>query len=248
MSTTVNDGLVKAVRERLRELANPERAGEMRAYMKSAMPFHGVPGSARKPVVKELFAAYPLVDKAAWLATIQTLWREATHREERYSAVDLAGHRPYRPWHDPDLLALHDELIVTGAWWDFVDEIAIRHIGPILSGHRDTVTPIMRTWSTNPDRWRRRTSVICQIKAKSTTDTTLLADCIEANVDDRDFFLRKGIGWALREHAKTDATWVRRFVATHPELSPLSIREALKHVGPEPGEPAPGSPDDHLIE
>lgn len=228
----MNDELVAAVRERLRALADPVRAARMRAYMKSDMPFRGVPGSMRKPVVRELFAAHPIADRSVWRATVLALWRTAEFREERYVAVELAGHRPYTRWHDPDLLAMYEELIVTGAWWDYVDEVAIRHVGPILSGHRDTVTPVLRAWSVDPDRWKRRTSIICQIKAKGGTDPALLRDTIESTMDDRDFFLRKGIGWALREHAKTDAVWVQRFVADHPALSPLSVREALKHVGP----------------
>lgn len=227
----MNNELVNAVRGELRALADPVRAEQMRAYMKSTMPFHGVPGSVRKPLLRRLFAEYPLAGKTSWLATVRTLWRDATYREERYVAIELAGHRPYLAWHGPDLLPHYEELIVTGAWWDFVDELAIRHVGPILFAHRDAVTPVMRAWSTDADRWKRRTSVICQIKARADTDLALLADAIEANLDDRDFFLRKGIGWALRQHAKTDAGWVQRFVATHPGLSPLSVREALKHVG-----------------
>jgi 3-methyladenine DNA glycosylase AlkD len=89
----------------------------------------------------------------------------------------------------------------------------------------------MLAWSTDQDLWKRRTSVICQIKAKADTDLDLLTSCIEATVDDRDFFLRKAIGWALREHAKTDPAWVLEFVSTHPTLSPLSRREATKHLG-----------------
>jgi len=226
----MNNDLVTAVRAELRALADPDRAAAMRAYMKSAMPFVGVPGSLRKPLVRRVFAAYPCDSKDDWRSTVRTLWRDATYREERYIAVELAGHRPYLVWHGPDLLPDYMELIVTGAWWDFTDEIAIRHIGPILAAHRDVVTPVMRAWSTDADRWKRRTSVICQIKAKADTDLALLTDCVEANVDDRDFFLRKGIGWALREHAKTDPAWVRRFVADHPRLSPLSVREACKHL------------------
>lgn len=226
----MNNDLVTAVRAELRALADPDRATEMRAYMKSAMPFLGVPGSLRKPLVRRVFKAYPCDSKGDWLATVRTLWRDATYREERYVAVELAGHRPYLVWHGPDLLPDYAELIVTGAWWDYTDELAIRHVGPILAAHRDVVTPIVRAWSTDADRWKRRTSVICQIKAKADTDRALLADCVEANLDDRDFFLRKGIGWALREHAKTDPAWVRRFVADHPGLSPLSVREALKHL------------------
>ena len=89
----------------------------------------------------------------------------------------------------------------------------------------------MRTWSRDADRWRRRTSVICQLGSKAATDADLLADCVEANLADPDFFLCKGIGWALREQAKTDPGWVLAFVQTHPTLSPLSRREALKHLG-----------------
>jgi 3-methyladenine DNA glycosylase AlkD len=88
----------------------------------------------------------------------------------------------------------------------------------------------MRTWSTDTDRWRRRVSIICQLGSKDATDLELLRDTIEANISDQDFFLRKAIGWALRQHARVDAAWVRAFVDSHPELSPLSRREALKHL------------------
>jgi 3-methyladenine DNA glycosylase AlkD len=121
-------------------------------------------------------------------------------------------------------------MIVTGAWWDFVDEIAPRFVGPLRISYPDTVTPLLRDWATDADRWRRRSSVICQIGAKADTDLALLAYAIEANVADRDFFLRKAIGWALRHHARTDPDWVRAFVDAHPDLSGLSRREALKHL------------------
>ena len=89
----------------------------------------------------------------------------------------------------------------------------------------------MREWATDDDRWLRRTAVICQVGAKDRTDLDLLSHAIEANLDDRDFFLRKAIGWALRQHARTDPDWVRAFVAAHDDrLSGLSRREALKHL------------------
>jgi len=87
----------------------------------------------------------------------------------------------------------------------------------------------MREWSCDCDRWRRRTSIISQLHAKGAADVDLLRDCVAANFGDRDFFVRKAIGWALREYSKTDGEWVRRFVREHRgELSPLSAREALK--------------------
>ena len=92
---------------------------------------------------------------------------------------------------------------------------------------------MLREWAVDEDRWLRRTSVIAQLLAKDRTDLDLLSTAIDANLDDRDFFLRKAIGWALRQHARTDPQWVRTFVADRGDrLSPLSRREALKHVGP----------------
>jgi 3-methyladenine DNA glycosylase AlkD len=122
-------------------------------------------------------------------------------------------------------------MIVTGAWWDHVD--AVSHlVGAVLLAHPAELGPLLREWSTDTDRWLRRTSIICQLGFKARTDTDLLATVITANVSDREFFVRKAIGWALRDFARTDPDWVRQFVSAHvAELSPLSRREALKHLG-----------------
>ncbi len=232
VSVTVDAGLVTAVRAALADAADPAKADPMQAYMKSDMPFRGVPTPARRALSRAVFAAHPTTERSAWVATVRELWDAATYREERYVAIELTGDRRARDWQDPGTLAVYEHLIVTGAWWDYVDDLAIRRVGPILRAHPAETTPLLRAWAHDEDRWRRRTAVLCQVGAKGATDTDLLAYAITANLDNRDFFLRKGIGWALREHAKTDPDWVRDFVATHIErLSPLSRREALKHIG-----------------
>lgn len=228
--TTEISALVTAVRAGLAELADQAKAPDMQRYMKSEMPFRGVPAPGRRELARRLFTACPLSDVESWRATVLSLWREAEFREERYLAVDLTGERRYAAWQRPDLVPMYEELIVTGAWWDFVDELASRRIGPLLQAHRRTMTPVLRRWATDPDLWKRRTSIICQLGAKEDTDTDLLASSIEANLDDRDFFIRKGIGWALRQFARTEPAWVRAFVDAHPGLSPLSRREAMKHL------------------
>jgi 3-methyladenine DNA glycosylase AlkD len=222
--------LVDAIRAGLAELADPAKAPEMQRYMKSTMPFRGVQKPQRKVLALRLFAAHPLSDMDVWRSTVLDLWRGAEYREERYLALDLTAYRPYTRWQGPDLLPVYEELIVTGAWWDFVDEVANRRIGPLLRARPEELVSAMRAWSRDADRWKRRTSIICQLGSRSDTDTELLADAIKANLDDPDFFLRKGIGWALREFGKSEPGWVRAFVAAHPELSPLSRREALKHL------------------
>jgi 3-methyladenine DNA glycosylase AlkD len=97
----------------------------------------------------------------------------------------------------------------------------------------------LRRWATSEDMWKRRTAIIAQVLRKRETDLTLLYDCIEPNRQDREFFIRKGIGWALREYAKTNPEWVRAFVAGH-DLSLVSRREATKHLA-ENGEPNDGA-------
>ena len=226
-----DERLVKAIRTGLAELGDTVKAPAMRAYMKSAMPFRGVPQPQRSALMKRLLTEHILPDRVKYSATVRTLWREAEFREERYAAIDLSGHRAYRRWQDPGLLGLYEEMIVTGAWWDYVDEVAIRRIGPILRAHRPEVTPVLLRWATDPDLWRRRTAIICQVGAKEETDTDLLTRAIEPSVGEAEFFLRKGIGWALRDYAKTAPGWVRAFVDEHPGLSGLSRREALKHLG-----------------
>ncbi|MFB9383765.1 DNA alkylation repair protein [Pseudonocardia petroleophila] len=222
--------LADAVRAGLAARADPEQAGPMQRYMKSAMPFRGVPKPGREDLVRELVAARPVPPADEFTAAVTDLWDAAEFREERYVALTLTGHRRWAPSQDASWVPLYRHWIVTGAWWDFTDEIASRRIGPLLRAHPAPLTPLLRTWATDPDRWLRRTAVIAQLHAGEAVDLALLVDVVEATLDDPDFFLRKGIGWALRQHARIDPDWVRRFVDDHPGLSPLSRREALRHL------------------
>ncbi len=129
-------------------------------------------------------------------------------------------------------------MIVSGAWWDYVDELATHRIGPLLALYQEPMRATMLAWSRDANLWKRRTAIICQVGFKATTDEELLYACIAPNLGDRDFFIRKAIGWALREYAKTRPDAVRRYVREHEDaLSPLSRREATKHLA---GEDAPG--------
>ncbi|MFR9804640.1 DNA alkylation repair protein [Pseudonocardia sp. RS010] len=222
--------LADALRAGLAAAADPEAAPAMQAYMKSDMPFRGVPQPVRARILREGVQAMPPPTHGALAATVEALWDGAEFREERYLATALAGYRTYARWPDADWLPRYRHWVVTGAWWDHVDEIASRLVGPLLRGDPGRVTPVMRQWATDPDPWLRRTAILCQLQAKGDTDVGLLADAIEASLKDEGFFLRKGIGWALRQFARTDPLWVREFVDAHPELSPLSRREALKHL------------------
>jgi 3-methyladenine DNA glycosylase AlkD len=90
----------------------------------------------------------------------------------------------------------------------------------------------MRRWARSDDLWKRRSAIICQLSFKQHTDLALLYECIERAADAPEFFLRKAIGWALREYAKTDPAEVERYVrAQGARLSPLSRRGGVAQRG-----------------
>lgn len=219
--------LLSAVRAGLAAGADPERAVGQQRYMKSAMPYRGVQMPDVQRLCRTVYAEHRLPDRASWEAAVRTLWDEAAFREERYAAIALTGQRWYAAYQDPGTLPLYEHLIVSGAWWDYVDEVAIRRVGPILRADPAAIAPMLRDWSTDDDIWRRRTSIIAQVGAKGDTDVDLLTDCLSTNLDQRELFVRKAIGWALREYAKTDPDWVRRYLADHgDQMSGLTRREA----------------------
>lgn len=229
----VRHDLVAEVRRTLAAAGDPERARAQQAYMKSAMPCHGLGAPEFRALLRPLLAdpAYRMGTREEWEATVRELWDGATHREERYAAIALTGHRVYRSWQDLGALPLYTHMVSTGAWWDLVDVIASDRIGPILLADREHVAPLVREWAIGPDLWLRRAAILSQLKAGDRTDTTLLRDCIEPNLGDTTFWIRKAIGWALRSYARTDPDWVRSEVERCGDrLSGLSRREALKHL------------------
>ena len=204
----------------------------MQAYMKSAMPYYGVNAPHQKDIWRRVFRARLLIDEAVWRATVLELWRTARFREERYAAIALTGERAYAPYQTLDALPLYEELIVTGAWWDYVDVIAGKRVGALLDRFPRDMKPVLRAWSRSADLWKRRAAILAQLGFKQATDLRLLYACIEPNLADREFFIRKAIGWALRQYAWTDPKEVRRYVrANRARLSGLSLREALKNIG-----------------
>jgi 3-methyladenine DNA glycosylase AlkD len=203
----------------------------MQAYMKSAMPYHGISAPQLRQTLRAVYAQYPLPSFEAWQVAVLDLWRNARYREERYAAIGLAGHRPYRDYRGLDALPLYEEMISSGAWWDYVDSLATRDLGELLRKHPKEMGRILRQWARSDDLWKRRSAILAQLGFKRDTDLALLYDCILPSVGSPEFFLRKAIGWALRQYARTDPKEVIRFVRHHEaKLSPLSKREALKRL------------------
>jgi 3-methyladenine DNA glycosylase AlkD len=210
---------------------DPERALAQQAYLKSEMPHYGIGSPALKVLLKPFLAEFRSASRDEWEQAVRGLWDGATHREERYAAIALCQHKAAAQWQDPEALELYRHLITTGAWWDLVDTVAGDLVGGVLRSYRSLARPVMESWAVDEDLWLRRSSVICQLKHGADTDLALLSYAIEANVDDTSFWLRKAIGWALRQYARTDPEWVRAEVdRLGDRLSGLSRREALKHL------------------
>jgi len=226
--------LADRIRADLRSRDDPERAEGNAAYMKvasrGALPYLGVRRPEVRRIARTAAGELPASDEAM-VATVRELWDEAPENgvqfaEDRYAAQDLLG----LPWARGrmDLLDLHRHMALTGAWWDHVDEVAHR-IADLVATHPDEMRPVLLTWSVDSSMWLRRLAILAQLGHRDRVDRELLTAVIEPNVDDPEFFVRKAIGWALREVARHDPEWVRGFVETH-TLSPLSRREALKHL------------------
>lgn len=213
-----------ALRTAVEGARDPAYAVGAQAYMKSELPYLGVRMPALRRAWRAVLPAHPLRDEAELEAALDLLWTKAEFREERYTALALVERH-----HQLVTLPLLERLIEEGAWWDYVDMLA-RQVGRLLRDDR-SVAASMRRWSRGANLWKRRVSIICQLGFREDTDLELLYDCIEANLDDREFFVRKAIGWALRDYAWHDPVEVDRYVREHESrLSGLSRREATKNL------------------
>lgn len=223
--------LLRKLRRELRAVAAPSKAPAMQAYMKSAMPYLGVQTPSLRKVCRTVFADLEFSNSDEWRTRVLGLWRAAKFREERYAAIALTGHKRAATFQTPAAMAVYEELIVTGAWWDFVDDIASHRVGPILARFPIPMRRKMLAWSRCGDMWKRRTAILCQLGFKHATDVDLLYACIEPSLESQEFFLRKAIGWALRQYAWSNPKEVRRYVRVNRgRLSALSYREAIKNI------------------
>jgi 3-methyladenine DNA glycosylase AlkD len=189
--------LQNILRAELTRARNPEKAAPMQAYMKSTMPYFGIQTPELRGICSRLFAAHPIKGVEEWRDTCLWIWREAQFREERYAAIGLTGFWLYREFQTLKTLAMYEEMIVTGAWWDFVDSIASNRLGALLRSYPGRMRKTMLKWSRCGDMWKRRSAIICQLGFKGDTDLDLLYACIEPSLESKEFFLQKAIGWAL---------------------------------------------------
>ena len=216
------------VARELGRIGNAEYAQAMAAYMKTDMPFFGVKRPDRDPIFKEMMNRYPVTSRREYEAAVREMWAEP-HREQKYFAIGIA--RAVPEYITPPSLPLYRKLIVEGAWWDFVDDVSSRLVGKLLLDSRARIAPVMEKWIDHRDMWIRRSALLAHLRHKADTDEATLFDHCLRRSSETEFFIRKAIGWVLREYAKTAPDAVADFVlANRDSWSGLTFREATKHL------------------
>ncbi|MDO5510109.1 MAG: DNA alkylation repair protein [Weeksellaceae bacterium] len=207
---------------------NAERAGKMSAYMKDNFGFYGIMSTERR-LLQRPFLQKEFLPDFAVAKELARLCFAHEKREVQYFAMELLG-KYKNAWVAEDF-AFFEGLIQTKSWWDSIDFISPNLVGNFFLNHTDLREELLPQWIENEDFWLRRSAIIHQLRYKEKTETDWLEKSILPNMASKEFFIRKAIGWALREYAKSRPEWVLDFVERHePQLSGLSKREALKHL------------------
>ncbi|RTE03958.1 DNA alkylation repair protein [Paenibacillus whitsoniae] len=217
---------VQQLEQVLRAHSDQENARKMEAYMKDQFPFLGIRNPQRTALTKQFAKEHGLPKGDEAVQAAEALW-QLPGREFAYTAILML--MQVRKTAEAAHIDTLETYIVTKSWWDTVDTVADHLIGYHLQRYPELIPAYVEKWLASGNMWLQRTAILFQLKYKKKTDTALLFAVIRRMAGSKEFFIRKAIGWALREYAKTDAEAVKTFVA-QTELSPLSVREALKHI------------------
>jgi 3-methyladenine DNA glycosylase AlkD len=225
--TAMISSYVKGIEALLRAHANPALAAPMQAYLRDLFPFLGIKSPECKALIKSFLQEHETPEGDALAETVRELW-QLPEREFQYAALHLLDKQKLRL--QTEDIRLLEELVTSKSWWDTVDTLAGRLIGgQHFSKFRELIPLYTKRWIGSDNIWLQRTALLFQLGYKNRTDTDRLFDYIRRTSASKEFFVRKAIGWALREYSKTDEAAVRKFV-DETELSPLSRREALKYA------------------
>lgn len=210
--------------EALQFHADADRAKEMAAYMKDRFEFFGIRQPDRKAILKAFTAQYghPSIDQLD--EVVRMLWQQP-QRECQYCAIELA--MKWKKKLQPEHIYLLEYMITERSWWDTVDLIATNLVGNLFISFPELGRAYPDKWIASDNMWLQRTAIIYQLKYKDDTDVERLFQYCDTMAGSNEFFIRKAIGWALREYSKTNAELVENYV-DRGHLHSFSAREALK--------------------
>ena len=206
--------------------ADPAQAAPMKKYMRDQFEYLGIKTPKNVALQKEFFAENGLPSLTDLDVILRDLW-SLPEREFQYVAVGLLGRANKEI--PAKFIRTIEYMLVAKSWWDTVDSIAGGTVGVHFQRFPDVREKYLAKWRASDNFWLRRTAILFQLNYKQETDFALLSEIICENLDSKEFFINKAIGWALRQYARVDPKTVKKFVKSTP-LHPLSAREAMKHL------------------
>lgn len=206
---------------------NQEIALAQAAYMKNQFPFLGIKTPDRRQLQKEILAGFKAKDEKELLEVAQQIWK-MEEREFQYAALEVLERQSKLL--TPFSLPVLEQFIRNKSWWDTVDFLAANLIGGVVAKNL-TLLDTMDQWIEDENFWIRRSALLSQLKWKKKTDMERLFRYCTLTMHEKEFFIRKAVGWVLREYSKTDVESVRAFVHEYADqLSGVSMREATKYL------------------
>ena len=207
-----------------RKNADAVQAAAMAAYMKNICPFLGIQKPKRVELSKNFFKEAKKHTKIDW-SFVDKCW--GLEREFQYLALEYL--RDVAKLLSADDIPHLKKLAETKSWWDTIDSLD-KIIGGIALTN-PAVNNILLEWSLDNNFWLRRIAIDHQLPRKEKTNIELLEKILVNNLEQKEFFINKAIGWSLREYSKTNPEWVRGFLDVYKnKMAPLSIREASKYI------------------
>ena len=217
---------VLRLKDLFEEQGDPGQAAPMKKYMRDQFEYLGIKTPQNKALMNQFIGEYGLPSVNDLDKVVRDLWA-LPQREFQYVAVGLLG--KFEDQLPAEFIKTIEYLIVTKSWWDTVDSIAGGTVGTHFRHFPELRQKYLAKWRASDNFWLRRTTILFQLNYKKETDFELLSEIIRENLNSKEFFINKAIGWALRQYARVDPKAVKEFVESTP-LHPLSRREAMKHM------------------
>lgn len=218
--------MIEELEKKFKHHSDPDRARAMSAYMRGQFAYYGIPAPLRKDLCSSFLRRNSIQDPDSLKNLVLDMWSRS-EREWQYTAIELLE-RNMKCLGSKDI-AFVTELITSKSWWDTVDPLAANVAGKLLQLHPESVRKTRNQWMKSGNLWLQRTCLIHQLKYKSQTDSDYLTEAILQLNHSDEFFIRKAIGWALRQYARINPEWVIRFTEVN-SLKPLSKKEALRNL------------------
>lgn len=204
--------------------SNPQIADGQKAYMRNQFEFYGITSPRRREIQRPFLVKSYLPPKEALHTLVKTLWQKP-QREYQFFAQELVF--KYTKQFSINDISTMEYMVTHKSWWDTVDYIAVKLIGPYFERYPEQLDTYLEKWLASDNIWLQRCCLLYQLKRKDNIDTTRLSIIIQRLLGSKEFFINKAIGWVLREYSKTNPKWVKDFVANN-DLANLSQREALR--------------------